>query len=261
MALSEFERFQRKVAQALGVDLSGYRTSQLLRRLDAYLARQGMTSLDELAASLMTDSRQRQAFNDFLTINVSEFFRDPEKYRVLGEEILPLLLKEGKALDVWSAGCSVGAEPYSVAMVLEEARPGLRHRILGTDVDAQVLQIARAGGPYSEAQVRHVPSPYRGKYLLERTGQYWVGQNLRSKVTFRRHDLLRDPFVGEHDLIVCRNVVIYFSEEAKERLYLDFARCLKPGGFLFVGPTEILLNARSFGLVPYRPSFYRKVSG
>lgn len=260
IAVQEYENFQKKVSQALGLDLSGYGTSQWLRRLGSYLARQGMTSLDELAAALVSDPGQRRAFKDFLTINVSEFFRDPDKYGVLEKEVLPLLLKTSAPLQVWSAGCSVGAEPYTVAMLLDRLVPRRPYSIVATDIDSTVLEVARSGGPYTQACVRNVPDLYRRRYLQEIGGQYWVADPLRWKVTFRQHDLLRDPFGGPYDLIVCRNVVIYFTSEAKERLYRRLVQSLKPGGFLFVGPTEILLNVRSLGLTPYRPSFYRKAA-
>jgi chemotaxis protein methyltransferase CheR len=260
IAPSDYERFEKKVSRVLGIDLSGYRTGQLLRRLEGYLVRQGMASLEELAGALLKDARQRQDFSDFITINVSEFFRDPEKYTILEEEVLPTLLAGSRALEVWSAGCSVGAEPYSIAMLLDRKARLRPFKILATDIDAAALQVARSGGPYAEACVRNVPEHYRRSYLREEGGRYWVVDALRSKVTFQRHDLLKDPFGGPYDLIVCRNVVIYFTSDAKDKLYREFARCLKPGGFLFVGPTEILLNARSLGLTPFRSSFYRKAS-
>ncbi len=261
VARTELKRFQRDVLTLLGIDLSGYRESQLVRRLEGYLARNGLRSLDELASKLASDVGQRAAFRDFLTINVSEFFRDPEKYRILEDEVIPVLLEGSGSIGVWSAGCSVGAEPYSLAMLLDAHNPQARYSILATDVDSSVLQIARAGGPYSYTCIRNVPQRFLSDYLEVRRGSYWVSDRLRTKVKFKEHDLLRDPYGGPYDLIVCRNVVIYFTPEAKDRVYRGFVASLKPGGFLFVGSTEILLTPRALGLVPYRTCFYRKVSG
>lgn len=209
------------------------------------------------ARLLERDPHRLQEFKDFITINVSEFFRNPEKYRELNELVIPTLLRSSPRLRVWSAGCSNGAEPYSVAIILEELTPGQRHYILATDLDATILARAREG-LYTERDIQNVVKSRRLKYFQQVNGGFQIIPAVRERVEFRQHDLLRDPFPDHFDLILCRNVVIYFTERAKEELYLKFHRALKPGGVLFVGGTECIIKARDLGFDPFSPFFYRK---
>jgi chemotaxis protein methyltransferase CheR len=189
-----------------------------------------------------------------LTVPVSEFFRTPEQFERLRRDILPRLLQERPELRIWSAGCSYGAEPYSVALLLEELTPGARHYILATDVDEQALARARAADSFSERDLRHVPSQMRAKYVAQ--GQ--LLPEIRTRVTFRAHDLRSEPSEGEFDLIVCRNVMIYLAEAAKRQLYGALYHALRTGGYLFVGDAEVLNQLPEAGFVREKVGFYRK---
>jgi len=205
-----------------------------------------------------SDRTMLEDLRSYLTIKVSEFFRDPLPFEQLKTEILPQLLMDRTRLSIWSTGCSVGGEPYSIAIILDKLTPYAKHRIVATDIDVISLQKARAGGPYRSNEVRNVPTQLLREYFDVFDDSYHVKEKIRQKVDFKKHDLLRDPYEGGFDLIVCRNVTIYFTEEAKVRLNQQFCQSLSPGGILFVGGTEAIARARELGLTTLGHCFYRK---
>jgi chemotaxis protein methyltransferase CheR len=253
--------FQRKVLRLTGIDLSAYKSQQMRRRLGTLLSRNRVTNVLEYS-KLLDQPAKLQEFLDFFTINVSEFFRIPEKFQYLEKQVLPELLRRGgREVRVWSAGCSNGAEPYSMAMILDEIAPLGRWSVLATDVDRTTLARAQRGDKYTPADLRNVGDRRLAKYFEPETaGSYRVKDSLKKRVHFKVHDLLRDPFESGFQLILCRHVVIYFTEEAKDTLYKKFSDSLEEGGVLFVGGTEIIPRARDVGFEPMSVSFYRKVS-
>lgn len=198
-----------------------------------------------------------QAFLDRLSINVSELLRNPEKWDDLQREVLPVLLNDRSNLKAWSAGCSYGAEAYSLAMLLQESAPSGAHSILGTDIDQEALDRAR-DPHFCEADMRFVSKERREAFFENRDGGYVPKPVLRSRVQFQRHDLLHDPYGSDYDLILCRNVVIYLNDPAKQRLYRGFLEALRPGGVLFLGSTERIPRYREMGLEAPVPFVYRK---
>jgi chemotaxis protein methyltransferase CheR len=250
---------KNKIRHLLGIDLSGYKDHQMRRRLDSYIARARAPGVVAYCRMLERDSGACQKLRDFLTINVSEFFRDAERYEVLRARILPELLKKSARLNIWSAGCSNGAEPYSLAILLEESSPYQKHRILATDIDAGVLAKARAGGPYVGSDVRNVDEALLAKYFRCEGGSYWVTERVKKKVEFRMHNLLKDPFEKDFDLLVCRNVVIYFTDDAKKMLYRGFYESLKEGGYILIGGTETMLGTSDLPLERVYASFHRRI--
>ena len=189
---------------------------------------------------------------------MSEFFRTPEKFGKLETDVIPDLLKRSPRLNIWSAGCSIGAEPYSLAIILKELTPGVKHRILASDLDIEILAKAKAG-VYNDNELKSMTPERRARYF-DRVdgGKFAVKDEIKRVIEFKRHNLLKDPFESGFDLILCRNVVIYFTEEAKDQLYANFFRALKPGGILFVGATEAILNFRKLGYTSFQPFFYQK---
>jgi len=250
--------FRKTVLELTGIDLDCYKGTQMERRLQSIMRRAGVSDLGAYASLLASNPSRLKEFQDFLTINVSEWLRNPEKFEELQKVILPGLLKEFRRLRIWSAGCANGSEPYSVAMLLDELDPGGQHDILATDIDEEILKVARLG-IYQEKDIKAVSPARRARYFIQRGEQVEVKPVLRAKVRFVRHNLLSDPFPQNLDLILCRNVVIYFTEEAKDELYRKFHRALRPGGILFVGGTESLLRAREYGFVSTSAFFYRAV--
>lgn len=258
MNLAGYPIFRKRVLELTGIDLDCYKSTQMERRLQTIMRRAGAPNLTIYARLLTASPEKVKEFQDFLTINVSEWLRNPDKFGELQQTILPDLLRRRPSLKIWSAGCSNGSEPYSVAMLLDELDPSGRHQILATDVDEEILRAAREG-LYTEKDIQNVSPLRRRRYFQQEGEKFRVVPELRRRVQFRRQNLLADPFPSEIDLLLCRNVVIYFTEEAKEELYRRFHEALNPGGILFVGGTESLLRARELGYVSVSPFFYRAV--
>jgi chemotaxis protein methyltransferase CheR len=257
----EFETFRQKAYRITGLDLTSYKAPQMHRRLSALLTRLRIDNFAEYARVLESDAQRRQEFRDYVTINVSEFFRDLDRFADLEQRVLPALLAERSALRMWSAGCSIGAEPYSLSIVLSELAPGRLHSILATDVDQTILERARAGSGYLATDLRNAGAKRIGRWFVATPdGRFSVGAAVRMPIRFCQHDLLRDRYPsGPFDLIACRNVVIYFTEDAKERIYEGFVDALAPGGVLFVGGTEAIMRPQALGLTVISAGFYRKV--
>ena len=259
MEAQEYDYIRRELLNLVDVDLSAYRSQQVQRRLATYLLRSGHPNWPSFFRTVRDDPASLRKLKDYLTINVSAFFRDPEKYEHFKDTILPGLLHDCATLNVWSAGCSYGQEPYSLAITLSEINGSSHsHHILATDFDQHALEHARSGGPYSAEEVANVPAVLLKRYFISLPNGYQVKEDLQRQITFRHHNLLEDPSDGDFDLIVCRNVVIYFTVETKSQLYRRFHDALRPGGVLFVGGTEIVSEAADIGLTPAGISFYRR---
>lgn len=250
--------FKQKLKRKTEIDLDLYKEPQMKRRIGNLVNRAGMNSYSAYFDRVVGDKDAFASFIEYLTINVSEFFRTPEKFGKLETDVIPDLLRRAPKLNIWSAGCSIGAEPYSLAIILKEMTPRVRHRILATDLDVEILAKAKCG-IYTENELKAMTPERRARYFDKTDGEkYAVKQEIKDCIEFRRHNLLKDPFETGFDLILCRNVVIYFTEEAKDQLYAHFFQALKPGGILFVGATEAILNFRKLGYTSFQPFFYQK---
>ena len=249
--------FKSKLKAKTGIDLDLYKEAQMKRRIQNLVSRNGFNSFAGYFDECCKDKDEFAAFIEYLTINVSEFFRTPEKFGLLETDIIPYLLKRSPKLNIWSAGCSIGAEPYSLSMIMKELTPGKSHRILASDLDIEILAKARAG-IYTDNELKAVTPARLAKYFDKKDGKYAVKREIKAPIEFKRHNLLKDPFESNFDLILCRNVVIYFTEQAKDQLYSNFLKALKPGGILFVGATEAILNFRKLGYPSYKPFFYQR---
>jgi len=258
----DFDKFKSVVLRRTGIDLNLYKPQQMHRRLQALVERANLKSFSDYARIIEGNSEEMASFLDRMTINVSELFRNPEKWTEVREKVLPPLIQkataQGRPLRIWSAGCSFGAEPYTLAMILEEIAPRLKTNLLATDIDDKILAKARLGR-FQEMDIKNVPPSCRTKYLSQDGAGYQVNPALRSKITFRKHNLLADAFEKDFDLIACRNVVIYFTDDAKDRLYRRFTDAMRPGGVIFVGGTERIFNYREIGLDSRIPFFYERV--
>lgn len=253
----DWEEFKKKLFAKSKINLHDYKPAQMQRRIGNLMTRNGATSYVQFFDLINKNDKLYKEFIDFLTINVTEFFRTPEKFVELETTVLPDLIKKSPKLSIWSAGCSTGAEPYTLAMILDEISPNTRHRILATDLDIEMLNKAKQG-QYVNNELKNISPARMKKYLQPCQGGAIVNDTIKSRVEFKQHNLLLDNFESNFDIILCRNVVIYFTEEAKESLYRRFFAALKPGGVLFVGGTEAILNFREIGFQHYLPFFYRK---
>lgn len=259
MELDTYTHVKRSVKNLLDIDLEGYKDEQMRRRLEAWLARSGAPSWNDYFRRVRIEPQEAARLRNYLTINVSAFFRDPERWRDLSAHILPELLKTTPRLRVWSAGCSIGLEPYSLAMALDELTPLRKHTLIASDLDRGALAVAQARGPYTRQDLQNVTEAQRAAYFDPGGPPYYVAPALAQRVQLRETNLLADEFEGSFDLIVCRNVVIYFTNTAKERLYQKFCAALRPGGVLFLGSTEIISRPAEFGLRHRGISFYQKI--
>ena len=254
----DWEGFKKKLKARTEIDLDLYKEPQMKRRIGNLVTRGGFDSFVAYFDHVAKDKDEFAAFIEYLTINVSEFFRTPEKFGKLETEVIPDLLKRSSTLNIWSAGCSIGAEAYSLAMILKDLTPGKKHRILASDLDIEIIAKAKKG-EYVENELKALDPKRKERYFDKLPdGRYAIKNEIKQCIEFKRHNLLKDPFEKGFDLILCRNVVIYFTEEAKDQLYTNFFAALKPGGILFVGATEAILNFRKMGYTSYQPFFYQR---
>jgi chemotaxis protein methyltransferase CheR len=266
MEADVYTQVKSSVKHALKIDLENYKDEQMKRRLDSWLARSKVNTWKDYFYLLSRDATELERFRNYLTINVTEFFRDQARWDSLRQEILPYLIRNAAenrsigGLKLWSAGSSIGTEAYSMALMMAEAAPSQKYDLLATDLDRGALLKARAGGPYTEDDLRNLSVAQRQKYIST-TAPYYASEKLKKNIRFREQDLLTDSFENNFDLIVCRNVVIYFTAEAKDRLYAKFCAALRPGGVLFVGGTEIISGSAKYGFQNFCISFYKKIPG
>lgn len=254
----EFDEFHKWVHKELGIDLTAYKPEQLNRRINSLMTRIGVKNLQEYTDLIKKDDEQRQKFLDFITINVTEFFRNPELFNEVETLIRDRLLVEKKNIKIWSAACSIGCEPYSLAIILKRLKAENRATILATDIDNTILGKAKEG-KYTDAEVKNVPKDELNKYFANENKNYLIKNEIKSLVTFKKHDLICDNYDRNFDLIVCRNVVIYFKNDIKRLIYNKFSASLNPGGLLFVGATESIYNYKEFGLEKVSTFVYKKV--
>lgn len=255
----EYEVFIKKIHAKSGLDLANYKRPQMERRIRTLMRSQGINDLYSYFNLIDKDADQYRKFIDHLTINVSEFLRNPGQWEVLSKKILPMLQKENPSLRVWSAGCSTGEEPYSLAITMLEARCDMRNKVLASDIDREVLRKAQIG-IYSAKSLANIPASMISKYFDDQGGGFYkVKDEVKRYVKFQHQNLLKDTFETNFDLILCRNVVIYFTEETKALLYKRFHQALRKGGILFTGSTEQIFQSRELGFGTAATFFYQKL--
>lgn len=226
----------------------------LEHRLSPRLAHHQLATFHDYYYYLRYDQNREQELSDImdlLTTNETYFFRESFQLKAFTDEIVPeLVVRKGargdRHLRIWSAGCSTGEEPYTIAMLLFD-RPdlaGWKVEIIGTDISQRVLHHARKG-VYGNSSFRVTEPYYKGRFFLEQEGGYRIADNIRELVTFSRlnlYDQSRFLFLGKMDIIFCRNVIIYFDQPAKKRVIENYYATLNPGGFLLLGHSESLMN-------------------
>lgn len=254
----DLEDFKKWVLKEYKIDLSAYKSNQLHRRILSLMSRVGANSVEDYIALLKNDENQKQKFLDFITINVSEFFRNPEIFDEVKKKIENDLILNESNLKIWSAACSIGAEPYSLAMILDNLKTKGRHSILATDIDSSIIDRAKRG-EYVISEIKNVKNEYLQKYFTKVDDKYIIDSRIKNMVTFKKHDLILDNYENGFDLIVCRNVVIYFNQDIKNEIYKKFSASLKKGGLLFVGATESIYNYKDYGFEKASTFIYKKL--
>ena len=254
----DYEWFKKAVFDLTKIDLNAYKEKQMKRRIDTLINKNQITGYDNYISALKTDTTKFEEFVNYLTINVSEFFRNPGQWDILDKEVFPYLIdKFGKNLKIWSAACSTGDEPYSLVMALTKHLPLNQIRIHATDIDKQVLAKAKVG-LYHEKSIAAVPAEFKKKYFTKIGQSYQVADEIKRQVDFKEHNLLKDAYPSGNHMIVCRNVLIYFTEEAKTDIFKKFFASLAPGGHLFIGSTEQIINYAEIGYNRQNSFFYGK---
>lgn len=254
----DYELFKQKILSMTGIDLSCYKEKQMRRRIESLISRHSLNGFSPFVDLLKKDEKVFEEFISYLTINVSEFYRNPDQWKYLDEVVFPELIKKyGKNIKVWSAACSTGDEPYSLVMALSKHVPLNNIKIYATDIDKQILATAKMG-LYSAKSIENVPSEFKTKYFEKVGSSFKISDEIKSRVEFNRHNLLADKYNTGFHLIVCRNVLIYFTEEAKDEIFTKFRASLVEGGKLFIGSTEQIVNYAQLGYLRKNSFFYEK---
>ena len=243
----DYEGFKAAVFKLTSIDLNAYKEQQMKRRIDTLISRNKISGYEDFVKALKADKELFEEFVSYLTINVSEFYRNPEQWELMDKQFIPMLIEKfGKNLKIWSAACSTGDEPYSLVMELSRHLPLNQIKIIATDIDKQILAQAKVG-IYNEKSIASVPKDLRDKYFTKIGNSYQI-----------LHNLIKDPYPDKCDFIICRNVLIYFTEEAKDDVFRKFCKSLKTGGFLFIGSTEQIMNHREMGYERKNSFYYEK---
>jgi chemotaxis protein methyltransferase CheR len=265
-----YEHFRRLISGTMGIQLGPERQDLLKLRVRRRMRELRLSVIEDYLQHVLSDGtgEELSQLQDSVTTNYTFFFREPEHLQSLQQHLIGRIEAGQRRFRLWSAGCSTGQEPYSIAMVvLETIRqfPGVEFdvAILAADVSERVLSCARTG-EYLRATVQHVPREFVGRYLVEADLEgesYVVSPEVRRIVHFRRMNLSEHPFPmrGPFDAVFCRNVMIYFDPDVRRRLLAQFESLLAPGGLLFVGLTESVIGLVD-NLIPLEPSVYRKPS-
>ena len=255
-----YAAFKQKLKKLIGIDLNSYK-DQIHRRTHELMARWGAKTYDEYFDMMKNDEKKLRDFLDHLTINVSEFFRNKEQWWKMRDKLIPdLIAKRGnKRLKLWSAGCATGQEPYSLAILSAVCGLDQTNPVLAMDIDQGALAIAQKAVYNKTPNLINVPKEYLNKYFSTTDGEnYSVNPDIKRRVTFKRFNMIEDSFGSNFDLILCRNVVIYFTAETKAALYKKFYNALAPGGYFLVGSTEQIFGYQQIGFESAGPFLYTK---
>lgn len=246
--MSEEEYFQilkERVGREIRFNCPHYEEKHLKRRFAVRMRALDVAAYRDYLKILESDIEEYARLLKVLTVNVTEFFRNPETYDAIKEQVLPEIIRNSRTIRVWSSGCSDGKEPYSIAILLKEVLGNEMDKyqitIHASDIDEEALEKAEAGW-YPANEMKGVGEDRLRKYFLEENGGYRARECLKRCIKFEHLDMLSDRKHTSLDMIICRNVVIYFNKEMKEKLYMDFYDALKYGGFLVLGKTETLFG-------------------
>jgi chemotaxis protein methyltransferase CheR len=254
----DYSYFKREIYALTSIDLSSYKENQMKRRIDTLIAKRKIVGYDKYIQAIKADKALFEEFVTHITINVSEFYRNPEQWKILENNVIPDLIKQfGKNLKIWSAACSTGDEPYSLVMALSRHVPLNQIKILATDLDKQVIAKAKMG-LYNDKSIAAVPADLKKKFFTQIGPSYKISDEVKARVEFKQHNLLKDPYPADYHLIVCRNVLIYFTEEAKAEVFRKFSVALAKKGVLFIGNTEQIITYKEMGYDRLSSFYYIK---
>jgi chemotaxis protein methyltransferase CheR len=243
----ELRALKEQIRRDVGFYCDGYKEHCLRRRIAVRMRARGIHSYADYAALLLQDPLEYQKLHDAVTINVSKFYRNPEVWDVVDKKVLPRLFAAERPIRIWSAGCAGGEEPYSIAILLREharqtgKQDALeRFDVVGSDIDRLSLETAQRG-EYAPFAFTDIPREIRERWF-EGPGLTRVKPELKRDVRFETRDLITSELPAGHDVIFCRNVVIYFERAVQEALFERFHQALLPGGYLVLGKVETLFG-------------------
>ena len=240
-----YTTFKMKLKKLIGIDLNSYK-EQIHRRTHELMNRWGCKTYDDYYDMMSKDEKKLREFLDHLTINVSEFFRNDSQWWKMRDKIIPELIEKRKTkrLKLWSAGCATGEEPYSLAIISAVCGLDPMNPVLAVDVDQGAIASAQRAN-YRKANLLNVPKDYLAKYFTTKdAGQtYDVVPEIKRRVSFKKMNMIDDSFGAGFDLILCRNVVIYFTQDTKAKLYKKFFDALAPGGYFLVNRADFRVSA------------------
>ena len=247
---AELTALKHQIHQAIGLNCELYKEKCLRRRLAVRMRARGSHTYAQYAELLRRDRAEYEKLLDTVTINVSKFFRNPEVWDVLRETVLPQLYTLNTArINIWSAGCAGGEEPYTIAMLFQEYAEmhGVsadKVRILGTDIDKEIL--AAAGrAEYSQFAMTDIAQESRERWFEQGPSLFKLRPEARRNVRFAELDLIKDDFPQKQHVVFCRNVIIYFERSLQEDLFVRFHQSLVPGGYLVLGKVEAMFGRAS----------------
>lgn len=257
--MAKYEAFKKDINNLTGIDLNYYKEKQMKRRINSLLSRNKFKDFDDYFLSLKKDHDLLDQFINYLTINVSEFYRNLSQWEVLEKNIIPELIGSNKReIKIWSSACSTGEEPYSLVMMMSNFFPLNRIKVLATDIDEEALNRAKQG-LYTEKSLNNLPKEFKEKYFKKVESSFKINDEIKQRVEFKKMDLLKDRFTSNIDLITCRNVMIYFTDDAKDLLYNKFHDSLNDEGVLFVGSTEQIIMPQKYNFKSDKTFFYKKI--
>lgn len=267
-AISEqdIETIKEKMFESVGADLTDFKTPFLLRRINTRMITKGITKGSEYARLISDDPLEALNLYNSFSINVTEYFRDPIVWGVFASEVIPQIIKQAKLsepIKIWSAGCATGQEPYSLAILLKEALANktINFEIVATDMNKVSISIAQ-NGQYDAKSIKKIPLWLIPKYFDQQdNGLYQIKDDLKKSTKFVLGDILSYP-INLCDVIVCRNLLIYYSRPAQELLLKKFHKCLKKGGFIVLGMDETMIGtngANIFKAIFPRERIYQKI--
>lgn len=269
MSEREFRGFRELVYRESGIHISEHKRELLVARLSRRIRTLGMVRFGEYLALVEREAQERVEMLDRIVTNETRFFREPKQFEFLETEVVPRWRAEAekrlrsRRVRVWSAGCSTGQEPYSIAMTLLAHLEGWDVEVLATDISNRALRQAMAG-VWPADKAPEIPEAYRKSFMLRgvrsQDGRMSATEQARSAIRFQRLNLNDElPELGVFDLIFCRNVLIYFDVPSRTKAVTRILARLAPSGFLFLGHSESLLSS-GLRLRPVAPSVYTRMA-
>jgi chemotaxis protein methyltransferase CheR len=262
----EFADLKVIIKRKIGFNCEDYKQPHLKRRLAVRLRATKSKSYKEYAELLLKNAEEERQLKETLTVNVTELFRNPETYESVQHNVLPELVRHkggNRVIKIWSAGCSNGEEPYSIAIMLNEYLGSSAKRynisIIGTDIDDDSLGKAE-NAVFQPKQLEKISKERLTRFFIKKDSNYQVNDETKKLVKVKHHDLISGPRLSGFDIIFCRNVTIYFEQKLQETLYMNFYNALNEGGYFVMGKTETLVGpaGRLFKHVDLRERIYQK---